>query len=146
MVTKMSFEAAPSEPASAVVSPAAAPTKRRGPGRPKGLAKTGGRKPGVRNRVTRDLKEAAQRYTRRALKELWKIATTPSYPVEVRLKALESVLDRGHGRPARLIELSGPGGAPIEYRSVDPEEVRSNVKKVFGDVAGDSNGGLTLVR
>ena len=41
---------------------------------PANRPKTGGRKKGVPNKVTREIRELAQKYTLRAVKKVWKLA------------------------------------------------------------------------
>jgi len=61
--------------------------------------KTGGRKPGVPNKVTRELKEIAQQYTTKAIHTLLDIMEHGQTEA-ARVAAAREVLDRGYGRPA----------------------------------------------
>lgn len=70
----------------------------------KGATKTGGRKKGVPNKVTRGLKAAFQKHDAALVKVL--IALTKSDDENVRLKAVQACLDRGHGKPAQAVELA----------------------------------------
>ena len=61
--------------------------------------KTGGRKPGVPNKATRELKDLAQPYALEAiqtLREIMKHGETEA----ARVAAARELLDRGYGRPA----------------------------------------------
>ena len=71
-----------------------------------------GRPKGSRNKITRDLKEAACKYTLRSLRVLYKLASESPEPM-VRLKAACELLDRAHGRPATTQLVGGDGGVPI---------------------------------
>lgn len=59
--------------------------------------KTGGRQRGVPNKVTAELREAAQAYTQTALEELARLATEANSEA-ARVAACRELLDRGHGR------------------------------------------------
>ena len=76
-----------------------------------------GRKPGVQNKVTRELKGAAQVYTAEALEVLIKIARSGKSE-SARVAAAIAVLDRGHGRPKQQTELTGKDDAPLTERTV----------------------------
>jgi hypothetical protein len=68
-----------------------------------------GRKPGVKNLVTRALKEMANEYTERALNVLVQVMEDPEAPHAARVAAADKVLDRGHGRPAMMVDASLSG-------------------------------------
>jgi len=61
--------------------------------------KTGGRKPGVPNKATRELKELAQPYAPKAFDTLLWIMEHGQTEA-ARVAAAREVLDRGYGRPA----------------------------------------------
>ena len=69
----------------------------RGPGAPKGRPRPvgSGRRPGVMNLVTREIKALAGKYSLRAVKQVWKLASEAKNP-ETRLKALELLLAYAH--------------------------------------------------
>lgn len=81
--------------------------------RPKGLPKTGGRKAGVPNKITADVKEAAREYTADAISVLASIMRSDEQPAAARVSAASAILDRGHGKPTQATELSGPEGGSI---------------------------------
>jgi hypothetical protein len=60
--------------------------------------KTGGRKPGVPNKATRELKELAQPYAAKAIETLLWIMEHGQTEA-ARVAAVREVLDRGYGRP-----------------------------------------------
>lgn len=68
-----------------------------------------GRRPGVKNKVTIALKEMANEYTERALKVLVQVMEDPEAPHAARVAAADKVLDRGHGRPAIMVDASLSG-------------------------------------
>lgn len=67
----------------------------------------GGRRAGTQNKITRDLKEIAQLYTREAIEATVKIMRAPRVSASVRLQAIEKILERGHGKPSQAHHLSG---------------------------------------
>lgn len=75
-------------------------------GRPKGQAKTGGRKAGVQNKSTADVKALAQEYTGTAIGTLAEIATNGKAPAAARVSASVALLDRGHGKPMQAVEVA----------------------------------------
>lgn len=69
-------------------------------------AKTGGRKKGVPNKATAEIKDLAQQYAPEAVKELARLATeAESEPA--RVSAIKEILDRAYGRSTQSVDLSG---------------------------------------
>ena len=91
----------------------------RQPGPPKGSPKVpgSGRKKGTPNRVTRQVREIACKYTARAVRQAWKLATEAKNQ-ETQLKALELILAYGHGRPPQVQLLGGTGEEPVQLQRV----------------------------
>ncbi len=77
--------------------------------RQKGTPKTGGRKKGVPNKATAEVKKAAQEHTEAAIKVLVEVAENGESEA-ARVSAANALLDRGHGKPTQAItgEDSGP--------------------------------------
>lgn len=70
----------------------------------------GGRKPGIPNKATRDIKALAQVYSEQAVQELAKLAGVvagqPGAESEpARIAALKELLDRGHGKASQSVDL-----------------------------------------
>ena len=76
--------------------------KREGAGRPKGSI----------SKSTAELKAYAQEFTEDAIGVITMIMY---YSIDPRLRvmAAKEILDRGHGRPAQGVELTGAEGGPI---------------------------------
>ncbi len=87
--------------------------KREGAGRPKGAV----------NKVTADIREAAQEYTQDALDVLVAVMKNTETPAAARVSAASAVLDRGHGKPMQSVEVEATvEGTLTEIRRtiVDP--------------------------
>jgi hypothetical protein len=65
-----------------------------------------GRKPGIPNKASRELKEIAREYTPLAIRTLAEIAGSDTAPAKARVDASVALLDRGHGRPTQMIEAA----------------------------------------
>ncbi len=72
--------------------------------------KTGGRKKGVPNKVTADLKAVAQKYTAEAVKTLADLMRNAESDA-ARVGAIKEILDRGHGKSPQAI--TGAEGGPL---------------------------------
>lgn len=77
-----------------------------------------GRKPGVPNRVTADIKALAQSYGEEAIDTLAKIMRSDETPPQARVAAAKELIERGYGKAAQPI-----GGAddlpPIKVAAVE---------------------------
>jgi hypothetical protein len=113
------------------------PGQKRGRGRPPGQPKTGGRKKGTPNRATNEVKSIAQQHGPEIIDELYRIATSSASDGD-RIQAARTLLERGYGRPASPIHLSGPDGGPIDFmilvKSIHTQEhVDTIIKMLTGD-------------
>jgi hypothetical protein len=77
-----------------------------------------GRKVGIPNKSTKALKEIAGKYTEAAVKTLVAVMEDKEAPPAARVAAADKLLDRGHGRPAQMIE------ATLEQKSIDTKELQ----------------------
>jgi hypothetical protein len=80
--------------------------------------KTGGRKKGVANKVTREIRELTQKYTTKAVRMAWKIAQE-SNEDNTRLAAIRLLLGYGHGMPRQRQELTGADGAGLDITRIE---------------------------
>lgn len=91
---------------------------------PGGKREGAGRKPGVPNKATAELKELARQYTGEALDALVAVIRTTDSD-QARVAAIREVFDRGYGKPSQAI--TGEDGGPfksvtrIENVIVDPK-------------------------
>lgn len=88
-----------------------------------------GRKPGVPNKATADIKALAQKYTDKAMKELARLAVEAESE-QARVSAIKELLDRGYGKSTQ--PLSGDNdAAPIRFNlSGLPDEVIAQMASV----------------
>lgn len=64
----------------------------------------GGRKAGVPNKATADVRDAAQLFTRSAVAVLASIMRDKSQPAAARVAAANGILDRGHGKARQPVD------------------------------------------
>ena len=79
--------------------------------------KTGGRKKGTPNKVTKDAKILANGYGKEAIQILVDIMRN-GRSEQVKVSAAREVLDRAYGKAPQAIQLSGEDGGPITFRVV----------------------------
>lgn len=77
-----------------------------------------GRKKGVQNKATIDLKCKAGEYTAEAIQVFVDVIRDPEAPAAVRIQAADKLLDRGHGRPSIHVDaqISGKMDAEMLHR------------------------------
>lgn len=98
-------------------NPSAEAITARRPGRPKGLPKpTGsGRQKGTPNKIGKEARDLADRYTPKAFRRLGELLDNPD-PKVVAIAA-QQILDRRYGRPVNPQEVTGKDGTPLgEFR------------------------------
>jgi hypothetical protein len=80
-------------------------------GAPKGTPKplTSGRKLGVKNKVTADIRALAREYGPKALENLIWLAEHAAQQA-VQLSAIKELLDRGYGKAPQLVDGDSLGG------------------------------------
>lgn len=66
----------------------------------------GGRPKGAPNKVTRDVREAAMKYSTRALQTLATIMGSKKYAEAARVAAARELLNRAHGMPTTHLEAN----------------------------------------
>lgn len=82
---------------------------RRGGARP-----NAGRKAGVPNKATAEVKEIAQRYSEKAIKALAQIVDTGESEA-ARVSAANAILDRAYGKPSQALAVSTPDGKSVRH-------------------------------
>jgi len=102
--------------------------------RPKGLPKTGGRKPGTPNKTTLPVRELAQAHGADAVATLAALMNDASQPPQCRISAAGHLLDRGYGKPVARAELTGNDGAPIQSVSMTPDEFREIAREIASEI------------
>lgn len=79
---------------------------------PGGKRPGAGRKPGSVNKVTAEIRSAAQAYGAEALETLAELMRDSDNP-GVRVAAAKELLDRGYGRSSQHVELTGKDGKDL---------------------------------
>lgn len=93
-----------------------APTKNNQRVSKKGGARPGaGRKKGVPNKATAEVKEIAREYTQSALQTLASIMQGEEQPASARVAAANALLDRAYGKPSQAVEHTGADGGAIKH-------------------------------
>lgn len=90
-------------------------------GRKKGTTKTGGRRAGTPNKSTAEVKAYAQKFGQDAIGILADLMYH-SEDEKTRIAAAKEILDRGYGRPAQAMELTGKDVGPIETKNMSDKE------------------------
>jgi len=73
-----------------------------------------GRKKGVQNKATIDLKGKAGEYTAEAIQVFVDVMLDPEAPAAVRIQAADKLLDRSHGRPSIHVDAQISGKMDAE--------------------------------
>lgn len=84
-----------------------------------------GRKPGVPNKTTAEIKAVAQLYGEEAIEKL--VALMRGDNPEVALKAANAILDRGYGKPAQMLQ-----GDPEKPLSVNVTALDAFTRRIAG--------------
>ncbi len=79
----------------------------------KGHKKAGGRKKGTPNKATGEIKAALQLHGEELIDAL--LALTRSDDERVRLGAITAALDRGWGKPAQAVAITGDPDSPVIF-------------------------------
>ena len=105
---------------------------RRRPGPPKGTPRPegAGRKKGVPNRITRDVKEIALKDAPAMLRGLKRLAES-AVDERTRLAATIAYLDRAYGRPVQATEITGKDGAPLNGEEREMSEIETGRRIAF---------------
>src|SRR5215813_13776389 len=94
--------------------------------KPKGSPKTGGRKKGTPNIITRELKEICRQEAPSLVKELTRLATSAESEA-VRVAAIKEMFDRGSGRATQPIEGSVTYGESEQLAELYKENASSTL-------------------
>ncbi len=101
--------------------------------------------PGGRPREVGELRALARERTQEALDTLAAVMADPTATAGARVAAACAILDRGHGRPTQMTELSGADGGPINVETpVDNRELARRIALILSraDPARNGAGGV----
>jgi len=102
-----------------------------------------GRKTGVPNKVSRELREVARQYTEEAVDALVRVLRDKKAPASATVAAATAILDRGHGKPTQHIDAedSSSSLSAIVHRValMTPEERRQRLREAGWMIEGDAS-------
>ncbi len=76
--------------------------------------------PSGRPKIPAEVVEAARALTPEAIRTLAEIMQDEEAPAAARVNAANSVLDRAWGKATQPMEMSGPGGGPVQTEEIKP--------------------------
>lgn len=85
-----------------------------------------------------ELVEAAKVHTVAAIKTLAEIMKNKKTNAGARVQAACALLDRAHGKPVQMTELTGKDGGPIETQDMTPLELARRLSYHFNDGLKDT--------
>lgn len=95
----------------------------------------GGRKPGVPNKATAEIKSLAQQWGPQAIATLAEIMTSAEHASPARVAAAKELIDRGYGKAVQALEMSGPDGQPIQTEaSLDLSALTLEQKRALASI------------
>lgn len=93
-----------------------------------------GRKAGVPNKATRELREMARQYTEDAVATLARIMSDPDEPAAPRVHCAETLLAYGHGKPRQQVEVTGKDGRDL-VADADPARLALALEAIINATA-----------
>ena len=108
--------------------------------------KTGGRKPGSRNKATREIKELAGALVPEAMKQLGSLLRSSKTGEPAKVRAIEIVFERAFGKAPQAIQHSGAVGTydltQVSDADLDQlEDILSRAAIAAGYASAKSGGG-----
>lgn len=110
---------------------------------PENRTKTGQFRPGIsgnpggRPKMPEEFRQLARENSIPALQVVVNILKNPASANKDRLKAAEIILDRAWGKPVQGVEMSGPGGGPVEvmhYAKLGDDELDAIIFEKLGSL------------
>lgn len=83
----------------------------------KGRAKTGGRKPFTKNKITRDVQALLDSLNCNPIEGMARLASDESQPAPIRARMYAELAHYVHPK-LQSTQLSGPGGGPVQVEDV----------------------------
>lgn len=91
--------------------------------------------PGGRPKVLAEVRELAREHTEAAIRGLARVLVEKKAPAMARIAAAEALLNRGWGKPAQAVEVSGPDGEPVKSEishAQSPEQLAAVIRILAG--------------
>jgi hypothetical protein len=88
-----------------------------------------GRKPGTPNKTTREIRELAKQYGPGSLEFYVRVRDDESLPIMARLYAADRLLDRGYGKPSRILELQAR--STVDYSNMTDAELAERGERLL---------------
>lgn len=104
----------------------------RGP--PKG-SRYGGRQKGTPNKAAGDIKTLAQLHGEDAIVHLARIMNNAREDTDVRVKAMQELLNRGYGRSVAQTNLAGHDGGPLDLSALSLDQLQSMAARIVQTLA-----------
>ena len=93
-----------------------------------------GRPLGAQNKIHIDIKELCRSHAPKIIAELLRIASEGKTET-VKIMAAKEILDRGFGRPAQSVEMTGKDGQPLMRQALDnmplSDEERARLRSIL---------------
>ena len=81
----------------------------------------GGRQKGTPNKSSGEMRELAQAYGPKALATI--VRLMDSQDDDMKLRASQTLLDRGYGKPSQQLQHAGHDGGPLDLHSMSDEDL-----------------------
>jgi hypothetical protein len=99
--------------------------------RQKGTPKTGGRKKGTPNRLTRDVREYVECIFRRIDPEKMALSLLKCRSLQVRAGMFQKLLEHYYGKPRQAMEVSGPNGAALKFENMSQADIDARIAELL---------------
>jgi hypothetical protein len=110
----------------------------------KGHSISSGRPKGAINKITAELRAAAQEYTTEALNTIAK-CMRQTKDLDISLRAAAMILDRGYGKPAQAHNIGGPNGEALDFSKMSMQEIDAIIIRMESAITGPVGDGTPRI-